>query len=325
MKWIVTLLFFHFFICINAQVKTEQFGFSTIQMEYETKDGRLNGKYISKYDNGTKRAEGSFKDNLRTGIWTVYDTLGRKIHQREYTDHLTYKKLFPEKESKGPASLLDSSIYTPTKNKNGYIEYFPLAERMVVFTTRVWRELTPVLNKVIFEKDVLYKAVYSFVTDSTQTSYCSKTENFKDKMTVKDLRAYSLKNYKIIAWKLKEDFIYDIERNVSETRIIGICPVGVNTQSKDTSDLYWVYFPMMRLPFAAMIMKNKAVSSTPISMDDYFFQRKFSGEIYKQSNRDDLLISEYCSTPEKVKFEQQRIEIEMIETEHEIWLGNLPD
>lgn len=325
MKWIMTLYLFQLFFYVHAQKKTEHFNFSTIQMEYETKDGKLSGQYVSKYRNGTKRAEGNFTDNVRTGVWTVYDSLGRKIHQREYLQHLSYKKLFPEKETNGAASLFDTSIYTPSKNKNGYIDYFSIAERMVVFSTRVWRELSPALNKVIFEKDILYKTVFGFITDSTQTSYCSKTDSFKEKMTLKELREYSLKNYKIIAWKLKEDFIYDIERNVSETRIIGICPVGVNLKSKDTSDLYWVYFPMMRLPLSAVTIKNKTVSSIPISLDDIFFQRKFSGEIYKQWNRDDLLISEYCSTPEKVKFEQQRIEIEMIETEHEIWLGNLPD
>ena len=46
-----------------------------------------------------------------------------------------------------------------------------------------------------------------------------------------------------MAWKIKEDIIYDIDRNVSETRIIGMAPVGMNKTTKDTTELYWIYFP----------------------------------------------------------------------------------
>ena len=48
---------------------------------------------------------------------------------------------------------------------------------------------------------------------------------------------------KIIGYKIKEDMFIDNTRMVSESRIISLCPVGVNSQTKDTTDLYWIYFP----------------------------------------------------------------------------------
>lgn len=313
---VVILSLFLFSGCKSQKVKNNYADLRII-CEYETENGKLNGTYISKYKNGIKRSEGNFTNNVRSGIWTVYDSTGRKIHQRKYSNHLSFEKLYPEKEKTGPASLFDSSFYSPVKNKKGYYDYFQLAERMVIYSARVWREIVLSSNKFIFEKDLLYQNLFQFVTDSSNESYCSLMEDFSTKMTINEIKKFNLKEYKIVAWKIKEDLIYDIDRNISETRIIGIAPVGMNKTTKDTSDLYWIYFPMARESLAALKIKNK-------TMDDIFFERNFTSEIYKLSNAKDLRLKDYCNTSEKIKLEQQRIEISLIETEHEIWLGNLP-
>jgi hypothetical protein len=323
MRVAFVLLFVLFFSGLYSQKTKNIFSDTRITCEYETENGSLNGSYICKYSNGVKRSEGTFKNNVRSGLWTVYDSTGRKLHQRNYMDHLFYVRTYPEKEKAGAADLFDSSFYSLKKNENNYIEYFQLTERMVINSSRIWRELNEENNKMLFDKKSLYQIIFAYIIDSLNESYCSSTENFEKKMTIEEIKKFSEKDYKIISWKLKEDFIYDIERNVSETRIIGISPVGINMKTKDTTELYWVYFPMVRKALAKNIIPGKS-KKCKLTFDDLFFFRNFSSEIYKVANVNNLKISDYCTTSDMIKSEQERIEISLIESEHEIWMGYLP-
>jgi hypothetical protein len=293
----------------------------TIEFKME---GKLNGKYVSKYPNGAVFAEGNFKDNLRTGVWTVYDSLGRKIHQRDYSvDFLSFEKLYPEKQKTGPASLFDTSFYHPIKNKEGFIPYFELKERMVVFSTRLWRSIPQEDNSFLYKKNFLYKSLFSYITDSTSGFYCSKDENFVNELSVDELKKFSLNDYKVIDWKLKEDFILDSERMVSEVRIIGICPVGIEKKTGDTLDLYWIYFPYARKALAQTKTKIKNGKGEIQTLDDIFFFRNFISDIYKKSNVYDLELKDYCKNKNEMEFEKWRIESELLETEHRFWMGEL--
>lgn len=321
-------IFIGFLFCIlsvNSQKIKNTFSNARINCEYETENGKLNGSYVSKYGNGTKRAEGNFKNNVRSGIWTVYDSTGRKIHQRNYSNHLIYERTYPEKEKNGAANLFDTLFYQLKYNQEGFIDYSTLMERMVVFESRLWRELKKETNPLLFKKNLLYKTIYAHLSDSLSKSFCSSDDKFMNQLSRKDLVKFNERNYSIISYKIKEDSFYDIERCVFETRIIGICPVGINKSTKDTSDLFWVYYPYERSAWAKVKLKGKGISDNVKTMDDLFFFRDFSSEIYKLSNAKGLALSDYCKTSEQIKSEQQRIEISLIEVEHEIWLGNLPD
>lgn len=322
MRIFISIGFLFCFLSVNSQKVMNSFSNARINVKYETENGKLIGTYVSSYNNGTKRAEGNFKNNIRSGIWTVYDSTGRKIHQRNYTNHLIYERTYPEKEKVGAASLFDTLFYQLKYNKDGFIEYSTLTERMVIYEARVWRELKKESNPILFSKNLLYKTIYNHLKDSLSKSFFSSDEQFVKQLSQKELAKFSEKNYTIISYKIKEDSFYDNERCVFETRIIGICPVGINKATKDTTDLFWVYYPYERKNLAAV--KIKGISEKVKSLEDLFFLRNFTSEIYKLSNEKDLKLSDYCKTSEQVKSEQQRIEINLIEVEHEIWMGNLP-
>ena len=55
------------------------------------------------------------------------------------------------------------------------------------------------------------------------------------------------------------------------------------------------------------------------SIDDFFRMRKYDGEIYKAQNPRNLAISQYISSPEEMKTEQERIEQELINFEQNLW------
>lgn len=60
-------------------------------------------------------------------------------------------------------------------------------------------------------------------------------------------------------------------------------------------------------------------SSTIETIEDIFHFRQFSSSIYKVSNSEHKAIKEFTS-PEKTKQEVERIEIQIIEDEHDIWI-----
>lgn len=321
------LLIISVFVFVHSECYSQLIKVSDVhyRAEYQTKEGKMNGEYISFYHNGTLKAKGNFKNNVRTGIWTVYDTLGRKVHERNYSqDFLSFQKLFPEKEKTGPASLFDTSFYHAIKNKEGIIPYYELKERAVLFSSRIWRNIPQKQNKIFYDKNLLYQTIYNFVTDSSNLSYCSSDENFTKQLFPSQLKKYSTKDYKIIDYKIKEDLIFDGERMVSESRIIGICPVAINLKTKDTSDLFWAYFPYLRKPFSQVATKIKNEKGETQSLDDLFFFRNFSSVIYKRSNAEDVSIKDYAKTSEKQEKERNRVEVEMIEAEHQFWMGFLP-
>jgi hypothetical protein len=56
------------------------------------------------------------------------------------------------------------------------------------------------------------------------------------------------------------------------------------------------------------------------SLDDLFFFRDFASEIIKESNVYDRFINDYFSVPD-IADEAQRIEVSIIEAEHDTWLN----
>jgi antitoxin component YwqK of YwqJK toxin-antitoxin module len=56
----------------------------------------LNGKYQSFYPDETLKSEGSFSNNQRTGIWSIYDKKGNLILKRDYQNNFTFTQLYPD-------------------------------------------------------------------------------------------------------------------------------------------------------------------------------------------------------------------------------------
>lgn len=306
-------------IGVYAQKEALIYEDGSIRCEYEINNKRLNGKYTSYYRNGQRKASGEFEHNCRTGIWTIWDSTGRMRVARVYENLFEFDQTFPVASEDPPVELLNKPAYELNYNEKNYIEYFDIQERMVVWAKRVWRMLEPEENPTLFEDDALYRILTENIQLEKLKCYSAENESFATQLT-------SLKNpdnYKVISYKLKEDTFLDNERLLSESRILGICPVAIDLQTKDTVDLYWIYFPHLRSCLAAEITPYETIDASEDirTFDDLFFFRDFYGEIYKESNLDDKPISAYTSSAEERATEIQRIEISMIEIEHDFWMS----
>jgi len=91
---------------------------------------------------------------------------------------------------------------------------------------------------------------------------------------------------KIVAYKLKEDWIFDKQRFERYVRIIGIAPV-VERKSESgevigEKELFWLYFPECRYIFANADVFNLHNDAQRMTFDDLFYKRMFHGYIVKE-------------------------------------------
>ena len=134
----------------------------------------------------------------------------------------------------------------------------------------------------------------------------------------------------ISAYNIKEDWFFDKERSVLDKRIIAIAPVGRYRPAVDPDDgikrfddfveinskgeqiagtgsggfgpydgitiereMFWLYFPELRRVIVNYFVYNEKSDAQWMSFDDLFWKRRFSGMIYKSSDKFDRDLNDY--------------------------------
>jgi gliding motility associated protien GldN len=317
------LLALSFFLVIPASVSLNGDG------NAYKKDGMgwiRDGHYISYYSNGNKKAEGDFKDNQRSGKWEVWDEAGQKRMERLYKGPYDFD-IVGEYDGKGTA--IDGTKFTKYSSKltaDGYIDYYKLKAEDILYSKRIWRMLEPGgVNELLFKDNFLYKVIVDGIFTSQElTPYSAYGDDFSNDMPFETLyerfgkQVNDPQKMVITGFKIKEDFFYDKLSKTSESRIIGICPVG--TINDAPVDLFWIYMPELRKLLAAQKLSDKKLPAYIHTLDDVFYYSCFNSSIYKESNVYNRSIQEYSRSPEQTEQEIQRIELQMIDDEHDLWI-----
>ncbi len=308
MKHSILILIILISISVFGQSTIKSFEGDDFECTYHINEGRFNGTYTSYYKDGKKKAEGKFENNLRVGAWTMWDAEGEICVERTYTSPFSFKGVVPK------VSNLETTQYKLTYNKDGYIKNFKVEESMVVWHKRIWRYSAVNENPLLFKNERLFTCLEKNIGAKNIRKYTSDNDEFQQE----DSTVIPLNHLEIIGYKTKEDCFFDNKRFVSETRIIGICPVGINTQTNDTVDLYWVYFPEVRKYLAQEKINAKEPSEKVKTLDDLFFFRNYTGTIYKESNLyDENLLKD--KDPQTIAKASKRIDLNAIEHEHNLW------
>lgn len=316
MKNILFICLAFILLSFSAAAQKQTFQGSDFKCTFQTEQGMMHGPYVSYYNNGQKKAEGKFENNCRTGLWTVWDSTGRMRAQREYENLFTFKKIFPVVPDEKPIELLNTPVYSLKYNSDGYIDYFPLEERMVVWSKRLWRYINLQENPVPSSYSELFSLLNKNILSKNLIAYSPENDEFQTELAP----TFDTTDVKIIGYKIKEDCIFDNERMVSESRMIGICPVVTSPQWHGRRDYYWVYFPDARKYLAQIKISAPEAPANIKTLDDLLFFRYFNGPIYKESNVYDRQISDY-KYGEDIKKEAERFELLLIEVEHDYWIS----
>lgn len=296
MKYFFQIIFLSACLVVSAQSKKHVFESKTLKVEYHTKNGLLDGKYVSHYANGKKKAEGNFKDNLRTGKWQVWDSTG-KIHQ----EHVV-------------------TVDSAKRNASGYFDYTFLNQADVAVEKTVWRNIIRVNNSLLFATPSLFDTLYDLIKKGALTVY--KDEQLETPRSKEDVaNVFAPAKYEIASFKMREDWFFDKKANAAYFRPQALYLIlkPRDAESEDNIGLGWIYFPEVRKIFATQKIWDKHFPMLT-SLDDLFWYRHFYGLVYKETNVYDRPIASYAKTPEEAAWEAERIEMEMLELEHEVWL-----
>jgi gliding motility associated protien GldN len=140
---------------------------------------------------------------------------------------------------------------------------------------------------------------------------------FQSVITVRELNRDD-----VVAYRIKEDWVFDKQRSIYEPRIIGIAPIFIyrNSSGEEVGKgpLFWIYFPEARKVFSNAEVFNRQNDAARLSYDDLFTQRMFSSYITKWSNEKDFRIEDYATGMDGL-IEANRIKQALFEFEHDLW------
>ncbi|HAN77350.1 MAG TPA: hypothetical protein DCQ31_06030 [Bacteroidales bacterium] len=258
---------------IDSCITLKSFIKDSVLVEYQTNNNLFNGYYISKYKKGQIKSIGYFVDNMKLGLWSIWDSLGNLKSQRFYNNNYEYETIFPKNSDIVSAKYQVNKKYKLTYNANKFISYFIPTERMIVASETNWFKIDYAKNPMIFNNQIL-EILYNELTNKKIICY---SKDFKDTLNIENLPL--LDTIKLVGFKAKELWYFDNYRFISEKRIFDFVPLITTTNCKDTIDLGVFYFPALRKIFARIkITSNNQKIKT---LDDLFFFKYYYGTIFK--------------------------------------------
>lgn len=302
----------------SAQRTRHSLTLDSCRIEYEREQGRIHGKYQSFYPNGQLKTSGEFAHNSRLGEWEAYSAAGELVVERSYKSPYEYQLKTARWKNDPLVELLSQPLAKPKRNEAGYLEHPEIGERQVDLLFRIHRGIDPAENPLLFDRN-FWLTVHQSIQDSLITAYDPTLDDFWQKaLSGPEIDPLSIN---LIQLKIKEEWFYDLDRQQSEYRILGICPVAqVGT---DTLSLYWIYYPELRPLLSKHAVKSKDLPKYVRTLDDLLFYRCFSGIMCRDGWDRNLCRGKLHRPHVFSETESEQDELQIIEMEHNRWLGNV--
>jgi hypothetical protein len=292
----------------TENIQNHSIELSNQQIDFTTRNGMLDGSFIVYKKVNDKKiilVKGEMKNNCRTGYWTIYDEkeAERIVIKRLYKSNLEFDQLIPNHSSNKLISFVESNLNPSLGyDKYGCKEYFPVKEADIIYSKRLYRE-------ILFEKNKFsgYSIIESLKSATQRKELIAYSIDNFSRLTDKDPFENFLGNF--LGFRIKEDFFFDKNRKIAETRIIGLAPIFVDSITNEKKELCWYYFPYLR-----KFLVNEIDPYYDTNMDNIFLERNFFGSVYKLQN-----ISNQSDSINKQK-QLDYQDINLLLDEHKIWL-----
>lgn len=123
---------------------------------------------------------------------------------------------------------------------------------------------------------------------------------------------------------IKESVYYDQHTATFRSVVTALCPVLKRGDDFGGSDskypMFWVKYEDVAPQLAKLVLMSSNLNNAAMmSADDYFTLGRYEGEIYKTTNLQDRVLTNYCTTDTALVAEQQRIERELKDFESHVW------
>lgn len=303
--------------------KQETMSSDEFHAEYYKAYDRMTWQYESFYPNGQQKSKGLFYNNQRLGIWTIWDTLGNKILERNYLSPYRFEQTYPKIKDEQASILRDAQIIELSRNSEGLMNYPYVQERSVFWSKRLWTRIEPEGNDQFFRKNRLIDAIKLGVELGNIRLFDTNSDEFRD--TISKNEFTKRLSSQVVAFAMKEDFFYDVDRGIASTRPIGICPIVVDTINGTAveREIAWIYFPDLRSTLGTIqcfsttdlikaIHKYDRGGTSPKTLDDLFFFRDFNRKIVGTAH--------YKGKTTIPSEASQYEDILLIEKEHDSWI-----
>ncbi len=259
-------------------------------------------------------------------------------------------------------NVLDGVYVKEANPARRVVPYTYLREADVMWAKRIWRHID--LNEKINaplrfprsgdtkDRKNLINTLMDAVKEGTLAAYDPQDDEFTlpmttdmfskvggaDSMTIKVTRPdppydeYDSVVFRgfnpddVIQYRIKEEWFFDKQRSVMETRIIGMAPMtlardqeGNLIEGGQKKLLFWVYFPEARRVLVNAEVANRYNSAQRLTFDDIFSKRMFNSYIIKEDNVYNRRIDDYKANPLDALLESERIKQDMVNFEIDLW------
>lgn len=126
----------------------------------------------------------------------------------------------------------------------------------------------------------------------------------------------------VVAYKIKEDWIFDKQRSERYVRIIGIAPIVLryseSGEVKGQKELFWLYYPECRYIFNNYDVFNMHNGAQEMTFDQLFQMRMFQGYVIKEDNVYNRGVTPTWKGVDAL-MESERIKNDLFTLEHDLW------
>ena len=243
------------------------------------------------------------------------------------------------------------------------LEYYEIEENDVLWSKVVYEfiDLNEKLNfpllfpvdddKNIIGRKSLWRILKEYISSKTELAQGNNlndieifsSDDFSKKLTnseVLDLMSYEqisrrtnttkreyVKSNQIGGYNIKGMWYFDKKYSELKYRLLGIQPVGSNTEDlkrqdfkKRESPYFWIWYPTLREMLHKEMVYNDRNSATSISFDQLLISRRFSSFIYKEDNiYGNRPIRSYKDKGLQAILESERIKKEILDFEQDMW------
>lgn len=134
-------------------------------------------------------------------------------------------------------------------------------------------------------------------------------------------------SHEVLGYYLKEAYYFETGTSKYGVKTVAVCPIIYRQADYESQTvrypLFWIVYDELRPYTLRMPIMTSSLNNTMTgTIDDFFRMKHYDGDIYKATNPRNLAISQYTSTPEEMKAEQERVEQQLRDFEERLWKGD---